>query len=87
MEHLVSEGLKEGHKRIESAAKAQRRSHGSLESLHNRASAASSVRGCWSLPVQLQRIRWSPFEVPCSSMSSLTLLVSSPCLQHGYSIQ
>lgn len=43
MEHLVSEGLKEGHKVIEGAEKAQRRTHGSLENPHQRTSA-SSVR-------------------------------------------
>ena len=43
MEHLVSEGLKEGHKGIESAERAQRRTHGSLENPRHRTSA-SSVR-------------------------------------------
>lgn len=43
VEHLVSEGLKDGHKGIESAAKAQRRTHGSLEAPHHRTSP-SSVR-------------------------------------------
>lgn len=41
MEHLVSEGLKEGHKGIESAQRAQRRTHGSLQNPHQRTSASS----------------------------------------------
>lgn len=48
MEHLVSEGLKEGHKGIESAEKAQRRTRGSLENPHHRTSASSVrlIRDC-----------------------------------------
>eukprot|EP00752_Nemacystus_decipiens_P003647 g3361.t1 len=38
VEHMVSEGLKEGHRGIEVAKKAQRRSHGSLENAHHRTS-------------------------------------------------
>lgn len=44
VENEVSEGLKDGHERIENAEKAQRRAHGSLENPHHRTSA-SSVSG------------------------------------------
>ncbi|CBN79555.1 conserved unknown protein [Ectocarpus siliculosus] len=39
VENEVSEGLKDGHDRIENADKAQRRAHGSLENPHHRTSA------------------------------------------------
>ncbi|CAM9194156.1 unnamed protein product [Ectocarpus sp. 12 AP-2014] len=42
VENEVSEGLKDGHQRIENAERAQRRAHGSLENPHHRTSAFSS---------------------------------------------
>lgn len=53
MEHLVSEGLREGHKGIESAQKAQRRTHGSLENPHHRNSSSVSFRCNFYLSVVL----------------------------------